>query len=439
VFGVRFVLAACVVLLVPGGAARSSALSVGVAGLSTRAMSAAVLWHSNAPARVTVEVGLTDEYGVWSRPAVGTQGRAVLAGLEPRTTYRYRVVAVSGPERAETAGWLTTGGLPPWTPGTTRPNALYLDWQPVFPRMVFQQCTWAFPQSLAAGIDLFMGAGCGESGQTLVDAAGGRAFTVVDAAERTRVDGRGLIGWYQVDEPDGKGMKDLPQLPPSSASRRASFVTLTNHFYSGAAPLPAGRTIYPQLISRAEMIGFDLYPLQSWCRRDALPAVYYAQRELVALAAGKPTFQWIESGPMSICRHHDPTGAVVRAEAWLAIAGGARGIGYFPDLWTKDVASAIVDVNRTIVGLSPALLGLEAPTSASSPVLAGARTYHGAAYVIAVNPTYKQAQASISLPGHASGTVSVYGEGRSLSISAGRVTDTFARLGVHIYVAAPTD
>jgi hypothetical protein len=429
--------AVLVALLAGGAAAKPEALSVTVGGLSTRAMSAAVLWTTSVPASVRVSIGLGDEPGVWSARGLGTSGRIVLAGLEPKTTYRYRVLAVAGAEQAETGGWLTTGGLPPWTPATARSTALYLDWQPVFPRMVFQQCSWAFPQALAAGVNLFMGIGCGQSAQAQVDALGGKAFSVIDAADRESVDGRGLVGWYQVDEPDGKGMRDLPALPPSTVSRRVSFLTLTNHFYSGAAPLPAGKTIYPRLISRAEMVGFDLYPLQSWCRRDALPAVYYAQRELVALAAGKPTFQWIESAPMSICKHLDPTGAIVRAEAWLAIAGGARGIGWFPDLWTKDVATAIAGVDRTIVGLSPGLLGPEVPASGTAPVLAGARTYHGAVYVIAVNPTFSQVQATVTIPGRASGTVGAYGESRSLPVSGGRVQDTFPPLAVHVYVASP--
>jgi hypothetical protein len=426
-----------VALLAGGGSASPSALSVSITGLSTRAMSAAVLWRTSVPAAVRVSIGPGDEPGVWSERAVGTSGRIILAGLLPKTTYRYRVIAVAGAEQAQADGWLTTGGLPPWTPATTRANALYLDWQPVFPRMVFQQCGWAFPQSLAAGVNLFMGVGCAESSQSQVDALGGRAFSAIAAADRETVDGRGLVGWYQTDEPDGRGMRDLPALPPSSSSRRVSFLTLTNHFYSGAAPLPAGRTVYPQLISRAEMVGFDLYPLQSWCRRDALPAVYYAQRELVALAAGKPTFQWIETAPMGYCRHVDPTGPGVRAEAWLAIAGGARGIGWFPDLWKKDVAAAIADVDRTIVALSPGLLGPELPGTSTAPVLAGARTYHGAVYVIAVNPTWATVKATVTIPGRTSGTASAYGEARALAVVAGRLTDTFGPLAVHVYVAAP--
>ncbi|MGG7380231.1 hypothetical protein ACQ7B2_16255, partial [Escherichia coli] len=70
--------------------------------------------------------------------------------------------------------------------------------------------------------------------------------------------------------------------------------TLTSHFASMAAPLPAGRGMYPGLIARADVVGFDLYPLQELCRPEFLPAVFDAQAELVPLAWPRPTFQWIE-------------------------------------------------------------------------------------------------------------------------------------------------
>ena len=90
------------------------------------------------------------------------------------------------------------------------------------------------------------------------------------------------------------------------------------------------------------MIGFDLYPLQSWCRPERLVDVYHSQRELVDLAQGKPTFQWIEAAGMT-CPHGGATAVTpqtVRAESWLAIAGGAKGLGFFrprrgPGTWAR--------------------------------------------------------------------------------------------------------
>src|SRR5207302_9784964 len=211
-----------------------------------------------------------------------------------------------------------------------------------------------YDSAMAAGVNLFMGSGCtrGAKQLSLLD---GRAFSLLPIGERG-TKGRGLIGWYQRDEADGHGLTSLPLMPPSKLSKRVSFLTLTDHFSSRSAPLPVGKAVYPRLIAKAEMVGFDSYPLQTRCSAD-FTLIYDLQPELAALARGKPTYQWIESGHMGTCRRSlDPTPATIRAEVWLAIAGGARGIGYFPDFWPPPIASAIKSANTTIAALAPALL-----------------------------------------------------------------------------------
>jgi len=414
-----------------------TALTVATTSVQARSSSAAIGWQASSTAKVVVAYGLTADYGVWTKTAVGGSGTTLLAGLEPGTTYRFRVIARTGSARAETTGTLTTGPIAPWTTATTTRNALFLDWQPFFPRMVWKECPWAYPGSIAAGINLFMG-GCG-SGPEQLAALGGRAYSVLDADHTAGVDGRGLIGWYQPDEADER-KAPLSPLPPSASSRRVSFLTLTNHFFSAAAPLPGGNPSYPKLVAPVDVVGFDLYPLQIWCRR-AYQAVFQAQRELTSLAAGKPTFQWIEAAPMNQCPGRgelDPTPQTVRAETWLAIAGGARGIGYFPDNWSPAVARELTRTNRDIAALAPALLGPEAPLKApAGPVYAGARSFDGARYVIAVNSSVKTTKATFGLPGLGTTVGWVYGEGRTVPVRGGGFSDSFAPLAVHIYVIAP--
>src|SRR5207248_5953284 len=136
----------------------------------------------------------------------------------------------------------------------------------------------------------------------------------------------------------------------------------------------------------------------------------------------------------------DPTAATVRAEIWLAIAGGARGLGYFPDFWQPDIQAAITAADRQITALAPALLAPEVPVfygPDGTPIKAGARLLNGAYYVVAANPSYSAATATFTVPGLTQGSVLVYGEHRTLPVVAGRFTDSFAGLGVHVYVAAP--
>lgn len=399
-------------------------------------------WKANKRAFVLVEYGLGEEIAVWSRRVVSGPsgaGRSALTALEPARQYRYRVIASSGRERAVSEGSFGTPPWPLWAGATTSPRALLVSGQPFFPRMVWAQCPWAFPVSLAAGINVFMGTGCG-SVENQLAALAGRALSITSVDGRR--DGPSVIGFHHLDEADVvlPRPEDVPLLPSSKASRRPTFLNLSNHFYSGAAPLPQGREIYPALIERAEMIGFNLYPLQIWCRRGLLHTVYESQRELVALARGKPTYQWIEAAPMSQCAGLDPSPAIVRAETWLAIVGGARGIGWFPEFWSQPVQEEVGRLSREIVSLAPALLAEEAEATvapADSPVHAGVRRHNGTTYVIAVNSWIEQAKATIRVPRLRAGSLRVLGEKRVVKVRSGAFTDSFRGLKVRIYVAPP--
>jgi hypothetical protein len=343
--------------------------------------------------------------------------------------------------------YLSTGStvaVQPGTPGSAVAasvggGALLLEGQPFFPLLVVGACPGLYDGLLAVGINVFVGDPCGGL-QPQVDGLAGRALSVADASEAATA-GAGLIGSYYPDEADGHSMTgaNLPQAP-AAPPQQVRFLTLTNHFYSGAAPLPQGRGMYPSLIAKADMIGFDLYPLQNWCRPGALGDVYSAQRELLAQAAGKPTFQWIEAGQMDCL--DVPALAVtpetVRAESWLAVAGGARGLGFFPIGWTGDIGEAILGVARDVQAIGPALLAPDAPVSITDgPVKVGARSYNGALYVIAVNSGYSAAAATIAVPGLNGRPLTVLDEARQVASDGDSFHDAFAPLAVHLYVAAP--
>ena len=427
--------------MIAASGASPRALSVAVTGVQPGPYSATVRWQVSEPASVVVEYGTTDAYGAWSRRSFSGPdhaGRTGLATLEPRREYRLRVIARSGTQRAEVSGSLTTAPPPLWVGAGVTPRALAVAGQPLFPRMVWAQCPWAYDLALAAGINVFMGS-CG-SAEEQIAALRGRALSITPV--KTRADGPGVIGFHHVDEADATlaRVEDLPVLPPSKVSRRPTFLTLTNHFFSGSSPLPQGREMYPGMIERAEMVGFNLYPLQTWCRRVTLQAVFEAQRELVALAKGKPTYQWIEAGPMEFCAGLDPSPALVRAETWLAIAGGARGIGWFPGVWSAPVAAEIKRLSGEIAALAPALLGDDGEavvTPSDTLVRAGVKRWNGATYVIAVNSWTKPQRVRIRVSGLTAGSVRVFGEKRTLKVRDGAFVDSLRGLRARIYVAAP--
>src|SRR5206468_10777517 len=137
-----------------------------------------------------------------------------------------------------------------------RGGVLWVDGNPFFPLMVFEQCPDTYSTSLQVGINLFAGNRCGGLAEQRAPLAG--KALVAATTDDHAASARGTVGTFYPDEADGHELTGakLPQPPPRGAGVR--FLTLTNHFYSGAAPLANGRTIYPGLVSRADMVGFDL-------------------------------------------------------------------------------------------------------------------------------------------------------------------------------------
>lgn len=404
---------------------------------------ATVSWRTSLPVGTALEYGLHgDAPTLWHiGESVRTEHRVSLSGLALQTAYRVRLSAI-GPEGQE-----ATSTLDVTTPALSRPvhasiarGALLLDGEPFFPLMVWNQCPDEYARSLAVGITLFAENPCGSLRDQL-GALSGRALSA-GVAGKEGASGTGLIGYFHPDEADGLGLTaaTLPD-PPNGTVRGVSLLTLTNHFYSGADPLPWGRAMYPGLVAAADVVGFDLYPLQEWCRVERLPDVYLAQRELVALARGKPTFQWIEAAGW---RCPDGATAVtpdaVRAEAWLAIAGGARGLGFFPATWSPRVGEAIAGISRHITSLGPALFSFraEAATTPSAPaVVVSARSHHGALYIVAVNSSRQPVSATFRSSQLDGRRLSVLAESRTVSADGDTFSDRFGPLEVHIYVAPP--
>ena len=382
---------------------------------------------------------------VWTAPTdSGTTHQLTVSGLTHSSSYHLDVTATTADGRSGVAQFLlTTPDLNGPVHAATANGAILLNGQPSFPKMVFAQCPDAAAGNLAVGIDTFMGNACG-SGAQLASWLNGTAFVIANAEEPvpSRV---GAIGTHLPDEwdthlPNAFSVADAFRLMPVSPGSGPRFLTLTNHFYSHAAPLPQGRGMYPALAASADVLGFDLYPLQNWCRVDSFGDVFDSQLDLVALARGKPTYQWIEARRMD-CNgdEHDLTPDTVRAEAWLSIAGGAHAIGYFPNNWSPAVGAEIAHTNHDISTLAPALVepAIAASVSLGSPVKVGARDHNGAVYVIAVNASRATATATITIPALVDRTlVSLDGQ-HKVRASGGAFTASFAPLEARIYIAAP--
>ena len=396
--------------------------------MSAGPLSAVVEWtHAKPPA--TVGYGLPDLGPTMWAPVEG--GHATLIGLRYSTLYR--VWAGDATLDVQTTG-------PPASPTAAIGNGtILLDGQGFFPLLVVAQCPSGYENSLAAGISLFAGSDCGDIAEQTA-ALGGRAFSLTNPDEHG-IGGDGVIGWYYPDEADAKGITaaGLPGFPTLAQTGRLRVLTLSNHLYSRTAPLPGGRGVYPGLIAKSDVVGFDLYPLQELCRADWLPDVAAAQHELVRLARDRPTFQWIEAQSWR-CRQPKlmVTPETLRAESWLSVVGGARGIGFFPADWDPVATPAITAIAKEVAALGGALLAPAVPAAASGSVLAAARSLNGALYVFAVNPTRTATRATVTVPGLGGRAGTVLEEGRSVTASRDAFSDDFGPLAVHLYVFPPS-
>jgi hypothetical protein len=405
--------------------------------------SATIAFHTSESVNGQIAYGL-DAETLWTAWDSASQDHvAVVDGLSPNMTFRVWVNAHSADGRNATSPFLLTTPAVSGTPkGSTGGGAFRLDGQPYFPFVVWAACQDAYDREFAAGIDLFMGHGCGDPGKQL-GALAGRGYLVTDGMNDAVP---GAVATYLPDEWDTHLPNDISasavrgMIPPRSGGPK--FLTLTNHFYSQAAPLPQGRGMYAALIANADVLSFDLYPLQNWCRYDEFGHVFDSQRELVQLAAGKPTFQWIEARGNMDCGANpqlDPTPTTVHAETWLTIAAGAHAMGYFPYDFPPDIGAQIAREKHDIQGLVPALLDGALPAQAvdNSDVKVGARLHNGAIYVIAVNATRKPVNATINVTSLGDRQLTSLDRTRYVTAQNGSFQDTFGPLDVRIYISAP--
>jgi len=348
-----------------------------------------------------------------------------------------------------------TAGFPASPSVSTAGGVVRVEGQPFLPILAYNACDPELTQSIHAGINVLVSAvrPCGgpraRTLATQLATVHGHAFVVGNVGEQGQgADTDALLGWYQVDEPDGlrQPAAELPTIRPQNRAK-PSFLTVTGHFF--ADPFPwAGAAAYRDYVKSVDVVGYDYYPLQGLCNRSKMSLVYHGQVALQQLAAGKPTFQWIEANRMEKACRAQPelqiTPTALRNEVWQAIAGGAKGIGFFPVGWDGPrLPAAIASVTRQLAALTPALLSPIVPVQitqpADGPVVASTRTLNDARYLIVVNTSYRTAKAKLALDADDATREWTAVTGRQLPAldANGSVTVSLPPLGVGVYVAAP--
>jgi hypothetical protein len=129
----------------------------------------------------------------------------------------------------------------------------------------------------------------------------------------------------------------------------------------------------------------------------------------------------------------------IARRSWLAVAGGAHGLGFFPAQWSPPLAEAVAGVAQDVKALGLALFAPEVPVRATRGgiVQAIARSYNGALYVIAINTALRPARLALGVSGLGGRSLHVLGGQRVLASDGDTFYDRLPALGVAIYAAAP--
>jgi hypothetical protein len=349
----------------------------------------------------------------------------------------------------------------------------------------FPIAVWLQPPARAkdyrdAGFNLFIGLWRGPTDaqlDTLRD-AGMRVICDQNDVGLWRLDDPTIVGWMHGDEPDnaqslGPGKGYGPPIPPAQViadyqqirRRDPTRPVLLNLGQGVAWDDWHGRGVrtrhpedYPEYVQGADIVSFDIYPVTH--DRPAVSSnLWYVARgveRLIEWTGGrKPVWNCIECTRISHPTAK-PTPHHVRAEVWMSLIHGSRGLIYFVHEWQPrfdesallhdpEMLAAVTDLNHQIHTLAPVLNSPSLPRvarvatdPADTPVALAVKRHQGALYLFAVALRDRPVQARFTLETVAPTLeAEVLGEDRSIRVADGTFTDTFHGWDVHLYRLPP--
>jgi hypothetical protein len=215
---------------------------------------------------------------------------------------------------------------------------------------------------------------------------------------------------------------------------------------------------YPEYIKGCDIVSFDIYPAVHE-HKDIAGKLWYVADGVSRLrqwsGERKPVWNCIECTHISN-PNAKATPTQVKAEVWMSLVRGSRGLIYFVHqfrpqfieaglLADADMVAAIKKINQQIHELAPVLNGpaLEKAVQIESsvaavPVEAMVKRHQGATYVFAVAMRDGQTTATFRVAGVTGmATAHVLGENRDIAVSDGAFQDTFRPWEVHLYQIVP--
>jgi hypothetical protein len=349
-----------------------------------------------------------------------------------------------------------------------------------FPIAVWLQDPKNAARYKAAGINLYVGLWRGPTTNQLAELqrAGMSVICGQNRAGLENKDHPSIVGWMHGDEPDnaqslGQGKGYGPPILPEKIARdyeriRAADPTrpvLLNLGQGDAWDNYIGRGVrrnhpedYPEYVKGCDIASFDIYPAAHDKPEVAGKLEFVARgvERLVQWTHGEKTvWNCIE------CTHiSNPqikaTPQQVRAEVWMALIHGSRGLIYFVHqfkptfneaalLDDPKMLAAVTAINRQVHKLAPALNspsivdGVTVKSSAEdAPIAYMLKRRSDTTYLFAVNMCNRLTRGSFVIRTSASGPgqsllATVLEESRSVPAPNGEFSDEFKPYEVHLY------
>ena len=211
---------------------------------------------------------------------------------------------------------------------------------------------------------------------------------------------------------------------------------------------------YPRYIAGTDIVSYDVYPVAGIRRDDGERFLWYVAKGVERLQQwanfSKPVWNVIETTRINSTKKATPQ--QVKAQVWMSLIHGSRGIVYFAHEWEPRfveaglladdaMAQGVAAINHQIQALAPVLNsrdvegGAQVQSSqADIPIALMVKRWRGATYLFAVPMRLGPVRGRFlvaGLQGRHSGEV--VGEERSLQVVDGGFEDEFETYQVHIY------
>ncbi len=283
-----------------------------------------------------------------------------------------------------------------------------------------------------------------------------------------------IIGWMHGDEPDNAQAKrdgngyDPPILPEviqqnyqklrSQDPSRPIFLNLGQGVaydeYIGRGTRRNRSEDYPEYLKGCDIASFDIYPAVHENPEVAGHLEFVAKGVERLRNWTEPTqIVWNCIECSRICnRNRQPTIDEIRAEVWMSIIHGSRGIIYFvhqfePNfieaslLQDAELSRGVSEINRIVHSLADAIYSPEttdaftiAIDGKESNIASTSRSVGTEDFLFLVNMSNKQCDIQVERTlSPYTGSVEVLGEGREISASDGKLKDTLGPYGVRLY------